>query len=308
MANSKIGITGVERTPTELQFAISHPQPMAAPHWHAQVEVNYVFEGHVRYLMEGCDMRLGAGDLCLFWGGRAHRMDVSSPDSRYAVVHLPLFHFFRLNLPQGIAAALMRGGCLVTAATDAADPANFERWNRMIATADPERRDHAVNELLLRLQRIRFDAYALTGTTTEPEAHSVDDAFQSQSKVARMCDYISARFQEDIDSAAIAAAVGLHPKYAMSLFRKCTGLTINRYVNLLRVSYTQALLLEDGANVTDAAMRAGFGSLSAFNKCFREISGMSPSDFRRTRTAPFEDGNKSFTTLSPPLATAHGRC
>jgi AraC-like DNA-binding protein len=28
-------------------------------------------------------------------------------------------------------------------------------------------------------------------------------------------------------------------------------------------------------------MDSGFGSLSAFNKSFRKISGMSPSDYRR---------------------------
>jgi AraC-like DNA-binding protein len=29
------------------------------------------------------------------------------------------------------------------------------------------------------------------------------------------------------------------------------------------------------------AMESGFGSLSAFNKSFRKLAGMSPSDFRK---------------------------
>ena len=34
-------------------------------------------------------------------------------------------------------------------------------------------------------------------------------------------------------------------------------------------------------------MDSGFGSLSAFNKCFRKVSGVSPSDFKRdARTRP----------------------
>ena len=32
-------------------------------------------------------------------------------------------------------------------------------------------------------------------------------------------------------------------------------------------------------------MASGFGSLSAFNKCFRKVSGMSPSDFKRDASA-----------------------
>ena len=39
--------------------------------------------------------------------------------------------------------------------------------------------------------------------------------------------------------------------------------------------------MNDDANVLSVAMDSGFGSLSAFNKSFRKLAGMSPSDFRR---------------------------
>ena len=67
----------------------------------------------------------------------------------------------------------------------------------------------------------------------------------------------------------------------MNLFKKSTGMTLNEYVNLLRLSYAQALLMHEDANVLRVAMDSGFGSLSAFNKSFRKLAGMSPSDFRR---------------------------
>jgi transcriptional regulator GlxA family with amidase domain len=67
----------------------------------------------------------------------------------------------------------------------------------------------------------------------------------------------------------------------MSVFKKSTGMTLNEYVNLLRLSYAQALLMQEDGNVLRVAMESGFGSLSAFNKSFRKISGKSPSDFRK---------------------------
>ncbi len=67
----------------------------------------------------------------------------------------------------------------------------------------------------------------------------------------------------------------------MSVFKKSTGMTLNEYVSLLRLSYAQSLLLRDEANVLQIAMDSGFGSLSAFNASFRKLAGMSPSDFRR---------------------------
>ena len=53
----------------------------------------------------------------------------------------------------------------------------------------------------------------------------------------------------DIDSIDIAAAADIHPKYAMSIFKKSTGMTLNEYVNLLRLSYAQAMLMREDANV-----------------------------------------------------------
>ena len=96
-----------------------------------------------------------------------------------------------------------------------------------------------------------------------------------------MCGFIAENFLDDIDSNDIAAAAEIHPKYAMSLFKKSTGMTLNEYVSLLRLSYAQARLLDPDANILNVAMESGFGSLSAFNKSFRKIAGMSPSDFRR---------------------------
>jgi hypothetical protein len=59
-------------------------------------------------------------------------------------------------------------------------------------------------------------------------------------------------------------------------------MTLAEYINLLRLSYAQALLISDGeVNVLNLAMESGFGSLSAFNKSFRRIAGKWPSDFRR---------------------------
>ncbi len=67
----------------------------------------------------------------------------------------------------------------------------------------------------------------------------------------------------------------------MTFFKKATGLSLNGYLSLLRVSYAQALLADDGANILEVALESGFGSLSAFNKSFRRKAGMTPTEFKR---------------------------
>jgi len=82
------------------------------------------------------------------------------------------------------------------------------------------------------------------------------------------------------------------------VFKKSTGMTLNDYINLMRLSYAQALLMRDEENVLTIAMASGFGSLSAFNKSFRKIAGMSPSDFRRDVR-----GRPALQAVAPPATS-----
>ncbi|WP_027146572.1 helix-turn-helix domain-containing protein [Mesorhizobium sp. WSM3626] len=275
------GASSVEGFPLALQMFHTNPLVMLKPHWHAQVEVNFIVRGSVHYRMNEHEISLSAGEMCLFWGGLPHQMDDLSDDAVYAGAHLPLVHFFRLHLPADIRHRLMTGATLVTSATDQSDNDNFARWNRYARSGDPAKAEHAVNELLLRLERVRFEPYRLVpGNAAGQEAGNPFDQ-QSSRNVGRMCDFIAENFLYDIDCVNIAAAADIHPKYAMSLFKKSTGMTLNEYVNLLRLSYAQALLMHQDANVLRVAMDSGFGSLSAFNKSFRKLAGMTPSDFRK---------------------------
>lgn len=277
--------SSVEGAPTVLEMFHNTPLVMRQPHWHAQVEVNFIMRGWVHYKMAHHELRLVAGDMVLFWGGLPHQMDDASDDPIYAGGHLPLIHFFRLRLPEEVSRRLMAGATMLIKATDAADVANFPRWNKYTRSGDPMRAQHAVNELLLRLERVRFEPYMLVPSLTDDIVLANSPDQQSSRNISRMCGFIADNFLDDIDSNNIAAAADIHPKYAMNLFKKSTGMTLNEYLNLLRLSYAQARLLDEDANILNVAMESGFGSLSAFNKSFRKIAGMSPSDFRRERLA-----------------------
>jgi AraC-like DNA-binding protein len=271
----------VEAVPNNL--IVSHEQPgiMNRPHWHAQVEVNFVFSGQLEYRMHGHSLVLKAGDLCLFWGGLPHQVIDTTEDAFFIAIHLPLVHFFRLRLPARLTHKLMHGATLLSDRTDPTDTTSFERWADYMRSDHPGRREHAVDELLLRIERMQFEPYRLI----EPRGLREGDGdlmdMQSFHNIGQICDFITENFREDIDSVDIASSADIHPKYAMSVFKKSTGMTLNEYVNLLRLSYAQAMLMREDGNVLRVAMESGFGSLSAFNKSFRKNAGKSPSDFRR---------------------------
>ncbi|WP_235911997.1 helix-turn-helix domain-containing protein [Mesorhizobium xinjiangense] len=277
----------VEKAPTRLVSSHGQPGIMRTTHWHAQVEVNYVFRGRVDYRMQDHDVNLKTGDLCLFWGGLPHRVVDTSEDAWYIAIHVPLVHFFRLRLTAEMQQKLMRGATLIAGGAGDSDDFDFNRWSCYIGSREEKRIDHAIDELLLRIERIQFEPHRLLEGCGLAVAETEAPDRTSFHSIGRICAFIAENFRHDIDSTDIALSADIHPKYAMSVFKKSTGMTLNEYVSLLRLSYAQALLMQEDANVLRVAMDSGFGSLSAFTNCFRKIAGMSPSDFRqRLRNRP----------------------
>ncbi|RYH07582.1 MAG: helix-turn-helix domain-containing protein [Alphaproteobacteria bacterium] len=213
----------------------------------------------------------------------ADTLTTRSTGTELAAIHLPLVHFFRLRLSAELMQRLTRGGCAVTSTQGSSDPELFRRLTDYMNGEDAARRTYAIEELLMRINRLNFEPHRVIdgGGETETSSEPLDaSAFRN---IIEICAYVTENFRDDIGSAEIASSLDIHPKYAMSVFKKSTGMTLNEYLTLMRLSYAQSLLLQDDANILDIALDSGFGSLSTFSQAFRKITGQSPSDFRRQR-------------------------
>lgn len=271
----------VEGLPNTLYVGHEPPRVMLQPHWHAQVELNYMVRGTMDYRIGTRVMRLVQGDLIVFWGGMAHQtLDVSG-DADYVCMHLPLTDFFRIRLPADTQRHLVHGGILLATTRDPADPFNFLRWADYLRFGSESMVENALDEVLLRIERTPFGDFHLLSSDQRPSIEVIETEGAARLHVARICSFIGDNFREPINCSDIAAAAEIHPKYAMNVFKKSTGMTLNQYVTLLRLSYAQALLTEGPESVMDVAMNSGFGSLSAFNKSFQKLAGRSPIEYRR---------------------------
>lgn len=269
--------------PDKLLARVNDTCHMAVPHWHAQVEINFIYSGGMSYRMSQYAVDLKAGDLCIFWGGQPHQAIDLRPGTELAAIHLPLVHFFRLRLSADLMQRLTRGGLVVTNTQGASDPELFRRLTDYMNGDDAARRTYAIEELLMRINRLNFEPHQVIDGGEEIETASEPLDASAFRNILEICAYITENFRDDIGSAEIASSLDIHPKYAMSVFKKSTGMTLNEYLTLMRLSYAQSLLLQDDTNILDIALDSGFGSLSTFSQAFRKVTGQSPSDFRRQR-------------------------
>ncbi len=259
---------------TDLFFLSGEPGVMPAFHRHKEVELNWVASGEMTYLFGGARIVLGPGRLAAFWAAIPHRVIHLAPGTQFYCVHLPLSLFLRWRLPGGLTERLLGGEMVREPEAADRDRLQFEQWQRDMKDPAPEVR-HAVHlELEARLCRLAR-RLAPAGAALPP---AVDG--HALSKVEEMAGWMGEQYAEPISAADVAHAVGLHPKYAMSLFRRHCGMTLGDYLTQQRVSQAQRLLVTTDRKIIDIAFAAGFGSVSRFYEAFTRACGQSPRAYR----------------------------
>jgi AraC-like DNA-binding protein len=84
-----------------------------------------------------------------------------------------------------------------------------------------------------------------------------------------------------LSAAELAAELGMSESRFSRFFRHATGNTFTDFVNRIRVNRACHLLMESDRQVTDICYEVGFQNVANFNRRFREVKGMTPSEFRR---------------------------
>lgn len=92
------------------------------------------------------------------------------------------------------------------------------------------------------------------------------------------------RLSDELRFEDVAAEVGLAPRSLARRFEAEVGMTWRASLRRMRVLRAVEHLAADDTPVTTIAHEVGYGSLSAFNAAFRELTGTTPSGYRATFT------------------------
>lgn len=263
---------------------------MPRSHRHNEVELNFVATGTVTYRFAGAPTIVSAGRLALFWAALPHQLIEVEASTTMWWLTVPLARFLRWHLPDALTTRVLSGAPVIARdpATDAADPSLFGRWEADLRAASSERRTVALLEIEARLRRL---ALTLSADDQHPARHpaagGTGDEVGHAELLAR---FIARHYTEPLTVRAIAAAAGLHPNYAMTLFRRTFGLSIGEYLTQYRVADAQRLLVTTDDRIVDVALGVGFGSLSRFYAAFGRACGRPPRAYRahvrQSRDAP----------------------
>lgn len=239
-------------------------------HLHDNYEFCQPVEISCDFLVDGRVYHAEPGDIVVVEPQVVHRFLPSQPDTQVRVIQFPL----RI-LPQSGASAGTLQTFIPRSAMEAV-PGLFPAVTTLMGLMEQEPRVYTgeKNELF---RSLTVSLYLLL------LKHFPESVPQSRRKDAdlfsRAAEYINANFnREELTVERVAKELFLSREKLSSLFLQYAGVSCKQYINALRVDYVNRLLL-DGADITGAAMKAGFGSIRTFNSVYKTVTGMTPTEY-----------------------------
>lgn len=92
-------------------------------------------------------------------------------------------------------------------------------------------------------------------------------------------EFIFKNFTKQILLSDVAAIARMNPSAFSRYFKRIHRKTFSRYLIEIRIGYACKLLIENKINISSASYESGFNNISNFNKQFRIIMDMSPSQY-----------------------------
>jgi len=258
------------------------PMPMQRADRHNEIELNLLKQGSLTYLLGGNTVTIPAGRLAVFWAGIPHQIISSKDKTEYFVATIPLAWFLQCRFPAHFVDAILHARVVLDPEprTRGGDLEMFERWVQDLEEPDPLRQRIAFLEIEARLFRFALAVPVKAPPVRRRQTGQAVIETGGLNRAEQIALFIAQHYTEPLTAEQISESVGLHPNYAMALFKKSMGITLIDSLTQHRVSHAQRLLATTDEKIIEVAFASGFGSLSRFHEAFKEWCECSPKEYR----------------------------
>lgn len=246
-------------------------------HWHNSMEIMQMEQGTAEVTIGAQTFQAHAGDLFFINPQQLHRI---LAEDNALVYHTFIFPLHALAFQTGDNAQAYLEPLIQNTMHFPVQPAEEDRaWiadllRRILTAAEQKAAGYElmVKALLLQLiaellRRKRFLAV--------PQSPS-----KKSQQLKQMLEYIQQHSESDLTIPTMAETFHLSEKYFSRYFRTATGQNFTAYLNTVRIEKARVLLRETDETVLEIALNCGYGSISYFNRVFRQQIGMSPLQYR----------------------------
>ena len=249
------------------------PNAMAFPlHWHDRLELLRILEGSLVLTCTDCRATLYPGDVALISPKLLHS---GTAGDRGVTYHVIAFDPAALRNGTDPAAQYIQPLCegkyvfeplvQVSAIT--------RRLDSIVDAHKGSTQSHPL--------QVIGELYDLMGLLYKNCVIRETYALPTQKHFDRTIDYINEHYTEPISAASLSRQFGYDESYFCRKFKKQTGLTVMKYIQILRIEKARRLLAETALPVQDIAAQCGFSDTAYFTNRFKSIYHLTPTQIRQ---------------------------
>lgn len=260
-------------------------------HFHPELEIQIIESGSGTYVYNGCEHEIQPHDIFFFRSNERHYVTERTPDihgrpsNSYGFYFLPEFlqhldtNFFgtrymnvfsnqNLGFVNHLPADSYAAKQIYHLSRDIVG--EFEQQS---AGYDTMIMLHLINIIALYIRS--YQPNVIKKLQNQPK-FSQANLLSIQSTMT----YIDNHFSDQLTLPELANVANMSPSYFSQIFKKLNGFSPWDYVISCRVSMAKRLLLSTDLTILDIATKCGFNNCANFNRQFKKITAVTPSEYR----------------------------
>ncbi|MBC8571245.1 AraC family transcriptional regulator [Zongyangia hominis] len=247
------------------------------PHTHTSCEIYYALEGEVHLSVEGEIHAMSPGDFAFLPPETTHRA-IYEPGlaKKYFVIIFDLKEHAALSKQGEDTAYAVLAGVLASGVCFGRDHNNAQKIFEEICREIVERPFGW--EMMLQSLYLQLILSVMRNIVPGDGAGKRREAPNLAIEITK---YIYANYDRDITLQDIADALYISPRHISRLFYEYFGTSFAKTLSIYRLNYAKNYLCDTDLSVEEIAPLVGFATPNALYRLFREMEGMSVSEYRQ---------------------------
>ena len=258
--------------PVAVSFSQGKGLPIIGLFYHSELEFQFIRQGRVEYFVDTKNYQLERNSVLII-----HRNEVHNyiPDPQSCVSKISLVFSPDIIMEKPTTAAILRelrSHHLVVLSERQATSVEF----LMQEIADECRMQEPFWLELVPSNIQKFLAILHRAISNPVPVSSKDNPV-----IKNVLRYLEHNFTEKTSLAEVASRFCMSSCFLSRMFKSYVGLGFREYLIHKRVAEAKRLLEETDMKIITVAAEVGFHNLSTFNRDFRMLTGIRPSDYRK---------------------------
>lgn len=246
------------------------------PHWHTSLEITYIYVGEIdSFTVNGISYPTSEGSIYIINSAEIHgSISNFCPDLEALTIQIP-YEFLSKLIPN------FEYKRFVNYASG--DNIEVERIRTVLNKFYNILKNEELELLDIRLNRLTYDLiYLLARHWMYSHKSPINSNLNTKKmgQIQSIVSFIQDNYQLELTVELISTNVYLSTNYLNKFFKKHLGISIMKYVQLVRLRKAQKLLLDSERPIHQISELAGFPNEKSFRKIFEEFYGTTPKKYQ----------------------------